>query len=110
MKELIPMDSYGMFADMHDTARVSSLKVAEYFKKDHNKVLRDIRELDCSEEFRLSNFGQSSYINEQGKKQPCYAMTRDGFVFLCMGYSDDRRFKAALNRIVSAQSNNGAKA
>ena len=32
-----------------------------------NKVLRDIRELDCSEEFRLFNFGQSFYKNEQGK-------------------------------------------
>ena len=100
MKELIPMDTYGMFADMRDTARVSSLKVAEYFEKDHNKVLRDIRELDCSEEFRLSNFGQSSYINEQGKKQPCFAMTRDGFVFLCMGYRGKKaaQFKEAYIR------------
>lgn len=42
--------------------------------------------MDCSEEFRLSNFGESSYKNDQGKKQPCYYMTRDGFVFLAMGY------------------------
>lgn len=86
MKQLIPADEYGVFADSHDTARVTSLKVAEMFGKDHNKVMRDIRELDCSDEFRLSNFGQSSYINEQNKRQPCYAMTRDGFTFLVMGY------------------------
>lgn len=79
MKQLIPMDEYGVFADNHDTARANSLMVAKIFEKDHNKVLRDIRELDCSESFRLSNFGQSSYRNEQGKKQPCYNMTRDGF-------------------------------
>ena len=42
--------------------------------------------MDCSEEFRLLNFEQSSYKNQQGKKQPCYCMTRDGFVFLVMGY------------------------
>lgn len=86
MKELIPMDSYGVFADRHDTARVNSLMVAQYFNKGHNHVLRDIQKLDCSDEFRLSNFGQSSYINEQGKRQPCVCMTRDGFMFLVMGY------------------------
>lgn len=86
MKEIIPMDDYGIFVDAKDTARVSSLYVAEFFKKEHNKVMRDIRELDCSEEFRLSNYGQSSYTNAQGKKQPYYCMTRDGFAFLAMGY------------------------
>lgn len=29
--------------------------------------MRGIQKLDCSDEFRLSNFGQSSYINEEGK-------------------------------------------
>ena len=86
MKELIPKDSYAVFADNHDTARVDSRYVAQFFEKEHRSVLRDIRELDCSDEFRLHNFVQSSYKNEQGKKQPCYYMTRDGFVFLAMGY------------------------
>ena len=86
MKELIPKDTYGVFADNHDTARVDSRYVVQFFEKEHRSVLRDIRELDCSDEFRLHNFVQSSYKNEQGKKQPCYYMTRDGFVFLAMGY------------------------
>ena len=30
MKELIPKDEYGIFADAHDTARVDSLFVADY--------------------------------------------------------------------------------
>lgn len=86
MKELIPRDTYGVFADNHDTARVDSLYVAKFFEKRHDTVLRDIRELDCSEEFRLHNFVGTSYKDEQGKKRPCYCMTRDGFVFLAMGY------------------------
>ena len=57
MKELIPKDEYGIFADTKDTARVDSLCVARFFEKEHFHVVRDIRELDCSEEFRLSNFG-----------------------------------------------------
>lgn len=84
--QLIPIDEYGLFADKNDTARVDSRYVAEFFEKEHKNVIRDIRELDCSEEFRLLNFEPSYYKNQQGKKQPCYCMTRDGFVFLVMGY------------------------
>lgn len=84
--QLIPIDEYGLFADKNDTARVDSRYVAKCFEKEHKNVIRDIRELDCSEEFRLLNFEPSFYKNQQGKKQPCYCMTRDGFVFLVMGY------------------------
>ena len=48
MKSLIPMDDYGVFVDKHDTARVDSRYVAQFFEKEHRAVLRDIRELDCS--------------------------------------------------------------
>lgn len=60
MKELIGKDEIGMFVDSHDVALVDSRYVARYFEKEHRSVLRDIRELDCSEEFRLHNFVQSS--------------------------------------------------
>jgi len=86
MKELIPMDTYGVFADTHDTARANSLQVAEYFGKNHNHVLRDVQSLDCSKEFHQSNFGQISYTDSYGRKQKAVAMTRDGFMFLVMGY------------------------
>ncbi|MCL6593955.1 MAG: Rha family transcriptional regulator, partial [Alicyclobacillus sp.] len=60
-------------------------------------VLRDIANLDCSEEFRILNFEVSSYVNEQGKKQPQILMTKDGFTFLVMGYRGKKaaRFKEA---------------
>ena len=51
IKELVPKDEYGVFADSKDVARVDSRYVAEYFEKDHRHIMRDIRELDCSEEF-----------------------------------------------------------
>ena len=72
---------------------VSSLDVAETFEKKHYHVLRDIKELECSEEFRLSNFGESSYRNSQNKKQPMYYMTRDGFTLLVMGYTGHKAMK-----------------
>lgn len=51
-----------------ETAVVTSIDVAETFGKEHKNVLKDTRELDCSEEFRRLNFEQSSYINAQKKK------------------------------------------
>ena len=100
MKQLIPMDEHGMFADTHDVARVDSRFVAEAFDKNHRDVLRGIRTLigensGLSNDFRLRNFAQSSYTNEQGHKQPCYEMTRDGFTMLVMGFTGKKaaRFK-----------------
>ena len=76
---------------------VSSLDVAETFEKDHKNILRDIRQLECSDEFRRLNFEQSEYLNGQNHKQPMYYMTRDGFTILVMGYTGEKamRFKEA---------------
>lgn len=100
MKQLIPMDEHGMFADCNDVARVDSRFVAEAFDKNHRDVLRGIRTLidegsGLSADFRLRNFAQSTYLNEQGHKQPCYEMTRDGFTMLVMGFTGKKatRFK-----------------
>lgn len=73
-----------------ETIIVTSLDVAKTFGKEHNKVLRDVRELECSEGFRLSNFGQSSYVNSQNKKMPMYYMTKDGFTLLVMSYNGEK--------------------
>lgn len=69
---------------------VTSLDVAETFGKEHARVLRDIRDLDCSDEFRVGNFAESYYINTQKKKQPMYYITRDGFTLLVMGYTGEK--------------------
>ena len=71
----------------------TSLQVAEVFEKEHARVLRDIRELSCSEDFRNGNFAESSYINSQNKKQPMYQITKDGFVLLVMGYTGEKAMK-----------------
>jgi Rha family phage regulatory protein len=70
----------------NDKPVTTSRLIAKTFQKNHQHVLRDIRNLGCSEEFGLSNFGQSSYLNTQGKSQPEFQITKDGFVLLVMGY------------------------
>lgn len=71
--QLIPIDEYGLFADKNDTARVDSRYVAECFEKRHDDVLKSIRNLDCSDEFRLRNFAESFYKNKQGRNNPVIA-------------------------------------
>ncbi len=100
MRELIPMNEYGLMADSAYTARVDSRMVAEVFGKKHFHVLRDIEDLindnsGLSDKFRKSNFGFSNYVTEQGHKAKCCLMTRDGFTMLVMGYTGEKalRFK-----------------
>lgn len=86
MKELILQNSKG-----NDIT--TSLIVAEVFGKEHKHVLRDIDDLSCSEQFRLSNFGLSFNIRELPngghKEERYYEITKDGFSFLVMGYTGE---------------------
>lgn len=81
----------------------SSKTVAEVFGKDHGKVLRAIRNLECSEEFNQANFGFVQYADAKGEMRPAYAMTRDGFSYLVMGFTGKKaaqwkeRFIEAFN-------------
>jgi len=98
MKELIPKDELGVFADNHDTARVDSLFVAEFFGKRHDHVLRDIAKITApksglSENFMRENFKKGTYRDKTGRKLPCYYLTRDGFTMLVMGYTGKKAMK-----------------
>ena len=81
------------FVSKDDQPMVSSVQVAENFGKRHDDVLKKIRQLDIPEDFRLLNFEESSYVNQQGKEQPMYLMTRDGFTLLVMGFTGPRAVK-----------------
>lgn len=89
-----------VFRGANDQALTNSLLVAKEFGKVHAKVMRDIENLNCSAEFRLANFGNSSFKNEQGKEFPMFTMTKDGFSFLVMGYTGKKaaQFKEAYIR------------
>lgn len=88
-----------------DTPTTTSLIVAEQFGKAHKDVIRAVQLLDCSEEFGRRNFAPSSYVNKQGKRQRAYTITRDGFMFLAMGFTGAKaaqlkeRFIAAFNHL-----------
>lgn len=77
-----------------------SRRVAEKFGKRHAHVMRDIRRLlgDIGEEFAESNFGLCYENNElqNGKRQPFYTLTKDGFMFLVMGFTGRAAAKVKL--------------
>ena len=74
-------------------AVTDSLTVAEVFGKRHADVLRDIKHMECSEDFRQRNFAQSSYVNSQNKEMPKCYMSKKGFTLLAMGYTGKEAMK-----------------
>lgn len=72
----------------NDQMLVSSLEVAKNFGKNHQHVMRDIRNLREGVQNWTDLFYESTYVHEQNKQQyPMYLMNRDGFTLLAMGFT-----------------------
>ncbi|AOV96851.1 transcriptional regulator [Edwardsiella hoshinae] len=65
----------------------TSIAVGEFFGKQHKNVIQKIETLDCSPEFNGLNFQPVKYTDAKGETRPAYEMTKDGFVFLVMGFT-----------------------
>ena len=96
-----------------DRLIVSSLDISNHFGKQHKDVLRAVDNLECSDEFRRRNFAPTVYHrpNPSGGKPleaRMYEITRDGFVFLCMGFTGQQaavwkeRYIDAFNQMEAA--------
>ncbi|WP_406704980.1 Rha family transcriptional regulator [Sodalis sp.] len=68
-------------------ALTTSRDVADYFGKRHERILDKIKNLDCSAVFNQHNFVLVDYVDAKGEKRPMFEMTKDGFVFLVMGFT-----------------------
>lgn len=73
--------------EQDDQLWTTSLEVADKFKKGHKVVLRAIRNLECSDDFRRRNFAPTTYIDDHGRDQPMIAMSREGFSMVVMGFT-----------------------
>ncbi|KAA5940505.1 Rha family transcriptional regulator [Pantoea sp. Bo_2] len=65
----------------------TSLDVADFFNKQHKDILRKIDLLDSSPEFNRRNFAPVKYTDAKGEQRPAYEITKNGFVFLVMGFA-----------------------
>lgn len=70
----------------------NSLFVAKVFNKNHAHILRAIENLP-QDEFNALNFNAVSYKASNGKINPCYNLTRDGFSLLVMGFTGEKAYK-----------------
>lgn len=75
---------------INNQVMTTSHKVADAFGKRHDNVLRKIQSLDCSPEFASTHFRGYEEIIQAGAVQRAskyYEMTKDGFMFLVMGFT-----------------------
>lgn len=86
----IPALSHPQVTVENGRAVTTSVAVAEYFRKMHKDVLKKIDNIDCSVEFNERNFAPVEYIDAKGEKRPAYQITKNGFVFLVMGFTGKR--------------------
>ena len=75
----------------------TSRKIAEAFGKQHYNVLRAIDNLGCSDEFIELNFECVDFIDKNGDSRREFNITKDGTVFLIMGFTGKKaaEFKEA---------------
>lgn len=85
---LVPQD---VICIINNEPRTTSLKVAEVFGKLHKHVLAKIESLDCSGDFASANFSAQARMvkidNGATRETKYYEMTKDGFMFLVMGFT-----------------------
>ena len=73
----------------------TSLKVAESFDRRHDHILDAIKNLECSPEFCLLNFRETvhfrpSPLNGAPIPSPYFELTKNGFLFLAMGFTGQK--------------------
>lgn len=87
MKAIAPVTTPVLVELVDGQPTTTSLDVAAHFGKRHDTVLRAVRILDSSPEFNARNFAEVEYQDAKGERRPQFRMTRDGFTFLCMGFT-----------------------
>lgn len=86
-------------------AVTTSLMVAEFFRKEHSKVIRSIE--NTLEGLPKNGdtphmFYRATYIEEQnGQEYPMYYMNRDGFTLLAMGFTGKKALEFKLKYIAA---------
>lgn len=85
------MDLQSYVAMSNDQITTTSLQVAKAFGKRHSHVLEKLNALDCSDEFASANFSADVQKVDIGngaqRESKIYHMTKDGFMFLVMGFT-----------------------
>ena len=76
---------------------MTSLEIAELTGKQHNHLMRDIRNMEIAwEKVTQSRFGLSSYKDSTGRTLPCYSLTKTECLYIATKFNDEARAKLVL--------------
>lgn len=70
-----------------DKPLTDSRRVAKHFGKRHDNVLQAFDRMECSPEFNRLNFQVVETPDRKGEMRREVRMTKDGFMFLVMGFA-----------------------
>lgn len=77
--------------------RMTSLQIAEITGRKHSHVMRNIRNMEVAWlKISESKFGLAEYIDAQGKKRPCYSLTKTECLYVATKFNDEARAKLVL--------------
>lgn len=64
--------------------------MAWVFRFNHEELLREVYQLDCTPAFRETNFTEVSYTDPEGQIQRMFRVKRDGFILLARKFTGER--------------------
>ena len=81
----------------NDTQHMTSLEIAELTGKQHNHLMRDIRNMEAGwEKVAQSKFGLGSYKDLNGQLRPCYILTKTECLYIATKFNDEARARLVL--------------
>ena len=73
---------------------MTSLEIAELTGKQHNHLMRDIRNMERAwEKVTQSRFGLSTYKDSTGRTLPCYQLTKTECLYIATKFNDQYRIE-----------------
>ena len=77
--------------------RMTSLEIAEITGKQHNHLMRDIRNMEAAwEKITQSKFGLNSYQDSTGRTLPCYSLNKTECLYIATKFNDEARAKLVI--------------
>ena len=76
----------------------NSIQAAQILMTNHKTILRRIRNLHCSDEFRKENFLETTDKDTRNRKRPLFLLTKLGLNLLLLnsGFRKSSQFRMAL--------------
>lgn len=93
MNMMATLNLRAMVSNEDGKPKTTSYAVAEAFGKRHSDVLKAIRNMKCSQNFRERNFAftlENKQIGNTKRNTIFYQITKDGWMFLVMGFKGQK--------------------